>query len=50
MKFFVFIKMILAIGRKEAATIDVDQHAKQIFRDFGLTQAQKLNKEQFIQG
>ncbi|CAF1307772.1 unnamed protein product [Adineta ricciae] len=42
--------MILAVGRKEASTINVDQHAKDIFRDFGLTQAQKLNKEQFIQG
>lgn len=50
MKLVVFIKIILAVGRKEASTINVDQHAKDIFRDFGLTEAQKLNKEQFIEG
>ncbi|CAF0780843.1 unnamed protein product [Adineta ricciae] len=42
--------MILAVGQEEAATVDSNESTQALFKEFGLNQTQKLNKQQFIEG
>lgn len=50
MIFVSLCKLILAVGKAEAARIDSTESAQSVFNEFGLNQTQKLNKQQFIQG